>query len=309
MPVDCVTSRIKIDMKALITLGLLLASIISSACPVNIEADANSVLTSLNFTNQNLVLTGGLSTVTLAEYNDVIAKVIKIFTPIFAKQKLTIYIQGNWKDSTLKALSMAANTNVNSRYIYISGGYARNNLMNRDVLLQVACHEIGHHLGGYPRKPGHSWPSSAEAQADYYSTSKCMKLVLADEIAMNEQVANSTDVPEFVKDDCSKQFETKESQNICVRIAMSSERKAKSYVVEDIVPFINLNNMSNSVTSVMNFEYPHAQCRLASMYQGALCNVDPKIVFSSTEELTGSCHPKNGHELGARPLCWFLPKE
>ena len=59
----------------------------------------------------------------------------------------------------------------------------------------------------------------------------------------------------------------------------------------------------------MKYDYPSAKCRMTTMYQGALCNVDPKSAFSSSEEVTGACHRKNGDDLGLRPQCWFLPQE
>ena len=162
-----------------------------------------------------------------------------------------------------------------------------------------------HWVGGNSQ----SWPASAEGQADYYATAKCMKLILQDEAPMNEEIANTAIVPEFVKDECSKQYTNKEDQNLCLRLAVASEKQAKTVISEVIESFINLDNMDTSSTHSMNLGYPAAKCRMTTLYQGSLCNVNPSTKLNDSDETTGACHSKNGHQLGARPLCWFLPKE
>ena len=57
--------------------------------------------------------------------------------------------------------------------------------MSKDVLNLVLCHELGHFDGGLPKKfRGYSqmlsW-SSAEGQADYFSTSVCFREVIESE--------------------------------------------------------------------------------------------------------------------------------
>ncbi len=257
----------------------------------------------------NLGPTASTSTVTLADYNAAFSKVSMIYTPIFAKQGYTLLLEGDWNDATEKAFSVDKKNNTNRRKVYVSGGFARKPLMTKDTLLSTLCHEIGHHLGGYPKYPEIKWGASSEGQADYFSTAKCLKIVMADEKETNEQIANSIDVPEFVKDDCTKQFESKDAQNLCVRLAIVSERFVKNMKHESLESLFYLGGFDYSTTVTMEYAYPRVQCRLGTLYQGALCNVSPNISFSGSEELTGSCHPKNGHDVGARPLCWFLPRE
>ena len=59
--------------------------------------------------------------------------------------------------------------------VTVYGGLARHRAMTVDGLASVICHEIGHHLGGAPKKREVLWTgwTSVEGQADYYSSSKC----------------------------------------------------------------------------------------------------------------------------------------
>jgi hypothetical protein len=295
-------------MKTLMILGFILTTSTSLACPINDEAELTKVK-SFNIINWNLNTRASTSTVTLADYNAAFTKVRNIYTPIFLTQGYTLLLEGDWNNAVEEAYSTTKKNNPNRRKVYVSGGFARKPLMTKDTLLSTLCHEIGHHLGGYPKYPNTSWPASSEGQSDYFATAKCLKLVMTDEQVTNEEVANKSAVPEFVKDDCTKQFETKDAQNLCVRLAIVSERMVKTLKHEDLESFFYLGGFDNSTTDIMQYSHPEAQCRLGTLYQGALCNVNPNISFSDTEELTGSCHPKNGHDVGARPLCWFLPKE
>lgn len=295
-------------MKTLFSFVFLFTSSISLACPLNSETQCFSEMKSANIklTPPNIMAS---STVTLAEYNSIFDKIRRIYTPIFAQSGFELLLESDWNDGTLQAFSTAKIKNPHRRKVYVSGGYARKNLQSKETLLTTICHEIGHHLGGYPQMSGQSWPASAEGQADYYATSKCMKLVLQDEVALNKQIAESADVPEFVKDECSKQFSTSDEQNLCIRLAVASEKQGQSFMSETMASFIHLDNMDTSKVDSIDYTHPRASCRMTTLYQGALCNLNPRTAFSINEELTGGCHAKNGHQLGVRPLCWFLPKE
>jgi len=57
------------------------------------------------------------------------------------------------------------------------GGLARHETMTPDGFATVVCHELGHHLGGVPKKFswfGNSWASN-EGQADYFGIMKCLR--------------------------------------------------------------------------------------------------------------------------------------
>jgi hypothetical protein len=58
--------------------------------------------------------------------------------------------------------------------VIIYSGLLNHPELDRNMLHLILCHEVGHHLGGQPTASRHGW-SSAEGQADYYSTLECIK--------------------------------------------------------------------------------------------------------------------------------------
>lgn len=63
----------------------------------------------------------------------------------------------------------------NKLILTLTGNVAQNQKIHVDGYAIVACHELGHVLGGSPRQARalSSW-SSVEGQADYYATNQCM---------------------------------------------------------------------------------------------------------------------------------------
>ncbi len=294
-------------MKTIVLAGVLLFSNLSNACPIEDETKSTLKNSSMNFFDPTDEF-GFKSTVTAKDYASVFNHVKKVYTPIFKKAGFQLLLESNWKDKSLKAFATAKKANKKRRKIYVSGGHARLSFYTKETLYVTLCHEIGHHLGGYPIIPKHEWGASSEGQSDYYATSKCMKILFANDDVQNALVASSEFVPQFVKNDCTKQFILEKDQNLCVRLAMASEAGVKTLGPIWATGYGDLNDRDDSVIDKMDYEHPENSCRLQTMYQGALCNADPKVSFSRKEELTGACHPSNGNELGARPFCWFLPK-
>ena len=64
--------------------------------------------------------------------------------------------------------------------VSIMGGNLTNEYMTLDSLALLVCHELGHFLGGAPKRiyldpeEDQEW-NTVEGQADYFSTLKCMK--------------------------------------------------------------------------------------------------------------------------------------
>lgn len=246
------------------------------------------------------------SNISKKEFNKILDTVKKVYQPIFKKQKMTFRIERGWED---KQTTAYAGVLGRDRYILVYGGYARHKLMTKDAFLSVICHEIGHHLGGFPRKSSSAW-SSSEGQADYFSTLKCMKEVLkvADD---NEEVALALDLPEEVKKQCRFQYKNDNDYFICLRSAKAAEDHGR--VVADLTDegntVISLLTPSSETRSVTNLKHPSPQCRVDTKYQGALCNVATSIPLDATNELQGACHFNNFNILGNRPACWFVHKK
>lgn len=247
------------------------------------------------------------SNITKKEFNKIIDSVKKVYGPIFKSHRMNFRIESQWDDKQVNAF---AGTRGTDRYILLYGGYARHKLMSKDAYLSVVCHEIGHHLGGFPKKNANTW-SSSEGQADYFSTLKCMKEVLRDNDD-NKEIALNLDLPDEVKKQCRFQFPSADDYYVCLRSSKAAEIHGK--VIEDIdskgsLDSVSLMSPSNLVVQSSNLKHPDAQCRIDTKYQGALCNVSTKISLDDYDETVGTCTFNNFNILGNRPACWFVHKK
>lgn len=246
------------------------------------------------------------SNISKKEFNKLIDSVKKVYGPIFKKQRLNFRIETSWSEEQTNAF---AGVRGEDRYVLIYGGYARHPLMTEDAFLSVVCHEIGHHLGGFPRKTSSPW-SSSEGQADYFSTLKCMKEVLR-ESDDNESKAALLDLPDVVKKDCRSQYPKDADYWICLRSAKAADDYGK--VMVDLTnkggAETSLLTPSTQVLTTTNLKHPDSQCRVDTKYQGALCNVSTAIPLDPVDETRGACHVSKNNKTGSRPACWFVHKK
>lgn len=108
--------------------------------------------------------------ISLAEYEDALNQVEKVYAPVFRqKHNARLLIKRSWNNGSVNA---QAYQDGQTWIIEMFGGLARTPKMTKKSYMQVACHEIGHHIGGMPRY-GHSG-MSVEGQSDRFSA-KCMQ--------------------------------------------------------------------------------------------------------------------------------------
>lgn len=246
------------------------------------------------------------SNISKKDFNRILDSVKKVYSPIFKSQRMNFRIESQWEDKQVNAF---AGTRGSDRYILLYGGYARHKLMSKDAYLSVVCHEIGHHLGGFPKKNASTW-SSSEGQADYFSTLKCMKEVLREDHD-NKEIALALELPDEVKKQCRFQYQSPNDYYICLRSAKAAEEHGR--VIQDLDTKGALSNASLMtpapyIVYETNLKHPDAQCRLDTKYQGALCNVSTKISLDDLDEEVGTCTFNNFNILGNRPACWFVHK-
>lgn len=188
------------------------------------------------------------------------------------------------------------------------GGLARHETITEDGFALVVCHEIGHHIGGAPKKASawsNPWASN-EGQADYWANLKCLRRVWNND--NNEEVIASMDVPAELAAKCGRSFVWNSEVAMCIRGGMaglsvaklfqslSSETKAPEFTTPD-----------QKVVTRMLDSHPATQCRLDTYFQGSLCDVSFNENVENKSEVTGTCHGTLGHTKGLRPLCWFKP--
>lgn len=230
------------------------------------------------------------------QYNDVIDKFEKIYTPIVEATGNNLKIQRLWTSPTVNAGTLRSGRNW---ILKMYGGYARHPLATEDGYTLVLCHELGHHLGGVPRKRG--WPS-VEGQADYFALLKCMREVFKKDD--NESVIARVVVPEEIKKRCSRAFEEPSQAAICIRTTLAGLANA---AVSASIRHTEVPKVETPDTSIVEETYeahPKPQCRLDTYFQASLCTVRSTRRLGD-DEVKGACHEATGFTEGLRPACWF----
>ena len=209
---------------------------------------------------------------------------IKSFEAFFSdwidrEHNTELVVVGSWKSNTVNAFAERVDGKF---YITIYGGLARHQAVTRDGFQAVLCHELGHHLGGYPKKSTNRW-SSAEGQADYYASMKCLRRLWAKED--NIAIMQSQNIPTQLKQDCRSSFKLVAEQALCERMGMAG--RSVALMIQDldhdsIEP--KFETPDTLVVRAMNYMHPYAQCRLDTYFQGALCPVSEFVEFDDDDE-------------------------
>ncbi len=82
-------------------------------------------------------------------FNGLIDKVINVYKPIIQSEGARLKVERKWSSGKVNAIaSRSFGVLKNSMY----GGLARHKDITNDAFTLVVCHEVGHHLGGAPKK-------------------------------------------------------------------------------------------------------------------------------------------------------------
>ena len=251
------------------------------------------------------------SRLTEIEFYGILDQLEALYSPDFAEKGTMLKITGDWTNNDYKADYNF--TKENTYTVSISGGLAQHRLSNADTMALIICHEIGHYLGGYPKRHisiSKDFLATIEGQADYFATAKCLKKYFREDD--NKNIVKQMLLPAIVQESCDKSFQDPEAAFICKRSSMASLAAVKIMVALKPSLFPNLE------MSPINFEtpsleiafiplHPTGQCRLDTFFQGALCNKPETVNFSDTDFRQGACTRGEGFSgnNGARPLCWF----
>lgn len=217
-----------------------------------------------------------------------------------------LFVVLSWDEERVNA--HATKNDDNDLVINVAGAMARHPLMNRDGLMAILCHELGHHLGGAPRSPRGrstklSW-SSAEGQADFYAASRCLPLVWGEEGKQNErfeipQMSDAKDQIKMANDRCPA------DDPLCSRIAMAGLVVGRVFAsLKEGHRLPSLNYKDQLEVSFSYYQHPSPQCRLDTFVAGAKCFEARERAFDQDDPSKGPC-PLEGE--GARPRCWFFP--
>lgn len=242
------------------------------------------------------------NTMTEERFNEIIDKVDKHYNPIVEAKGGNLKWSRNWSNSKVNA---SAQRFFWSWKVSMYGGLARHPLVTDDAFAMVVCHELGHHLGGVPGPEGFlSWASN-EGQSDYFASLKCFRRVFESED--NEAIVAEMDVPQLVKEKCSANYSLDSDVALCIRSSMAG--KSLAMLLGDLRgnSDVNFHTPDPKVVSKTNNAHPAAQCRMDTMFQGAICDRRLSDEVSDEDALAGTCNRSQGDVDGVRPLCWYKP--
>jgi len=269
----------------------------------------------------------GPSQISEQQFNDTIARLQKLYDSIIGQFGGRLNINGQWSNDKLVARSTQM---FGSWVIEFSGGLARRPELTPDGMALILCHELGHHVGGFPYMDptpvpipiqipgglGQTW-AAAEGQADYYSTEVCAKKLWADDEAENMKFRDQVD--SFAKAKCDSAWSTQSSRDICYRstVGISSIMHVMADVLQKPIP--EFNTPDTSVVAKTYTLYPSVQCRLDTVFAGTVCTAahDDTVIPGKTASdfPTGLetekdaakyyCTASGQYSLGLRPACWY----
>lgn len=236
------------------------------------------------------------------EFRENFTRVTDHYLPQFKAQGLEVNVILDWSNSWMNA--QTGWTGAKSIKFFFSGALARIKYMTPDALLFVACHEVGHHLGGFPKKDG-GW-ATAEGGADYFAALKCMRTILKGDEKNSR--AQSLEIHPEVRARCHEVYADEDEYFICLRTAQAGDdmgRAFKHFATKAPVGSLFFSELPNVTTTLSG--YPSHACRVETAYQGAICSRGPEYPISYKDEASGYCHENNGDTFGMRPRCWFVP--
>lgn len=247
--------------------------------------------------------------ITEKEFHRVLDQIQEAFGPVVKSFGAELKINREWENDTVNAY---ADKLGNNWIIEILGGFARHSAVTSDGFAYLACHELGHHLGGYTRNLGHGFAN--EGQSDYYAAHVCTPYLWRNETAKNASAFQAAS--QSLKDACGKRYSKVEEQHLCARVAASSYSLAKitGEIYRDKTP--SFETQDPSIVTTTDDYHPHAQCRLDTAIAAALCgkpydlNKIPGAGLNNTleaeqESFKVTCAEFVGDLVGSRSKCWF----
>jgi hypothetical protein len=277
------------------------------------------LLTALTFSSYSFTCTNGkgflpenglripisekTSGLTEAQYHSVIDKVEKVYSPIVKSYGALLKIDRKWESDVVNA-GTYRDEGAYHLHINLYGGFARHPFITEDGYALVICHELGHHIGGAPKKiiNGKKFWASTEGQSDYFATLKCLRKVFAEED--NIAVVSEMNVPDVVREECDH-FPAKWERALCIRTSLAGLSVSSVNADSRKVPPPQFETTDTKVVEKTYDAHPVPQCRLDTYFQGSVCEVPSFKTVSQNDETTNTCHESLSHRKGLRPRCWY----
>jgi hypothetical protein len=224
-----------------------------------------------------------------------------VYKPIVAAHGASLVIRRLWSNSKVNASAVREGSKW---IITMYGGLARRPEITPDAFALAACHEIGHHLGGFPFYV--EGDIAVEGQADYFATHACSKLLWADEEERNAHARLKAS--KSIKQKCNAEHASWETRNLCYRTMLAGVSLSNLLTMLQLGLPVAVDSPSNGVVLDTIDGHPAAQCRLDTFIAGSLCNKifdNARIPQGPKGMVRTSCTHAGGDEIGFRPACWF----
>jgi hypothetical protein len=252
-------------------------------------------------------LDGGL---TEAQFNAVMDRAMAVYGPIVQGFGAQLTINRRWTDNTVNA--SAEQPTPTTWRLNMYGGLARRPEVTEDGFAMVVCHELGHHLGGYPYVQ--DWAAD-EGQADMHATGACAEKLFAPNLKLAAKAM--TELPDTMKAKCDDAHADETHREICYRAIVAGKSLADLLGALGNTGAVGYDTPDTTVVTRTNHQHPEAQCRLDSYIASALCgaaNWDYALIPGKSMANRNSMEAQEeafAHSCaegpGARPRCWFAP--
>ncbi|PCI40372.1 MAG: hypothetical protein COB53_01205 [Elusimicrobia bacterium] len=240
----------------------------------------------------NAVQAGGLSE---EEYHAVLDRIESVYAPIVAAKGGRLDMRRLWSNASVNA---SAQRIGNTFVVNMFGGMARFPSMTADAFSMIACHELGHHLGGAPKGNGRGWASN-EGQSDYFANLKCHRRLFGG--------GGGGKTSPVLAEACSQSFGSRRAQATCGRSAMAAVAIGKVAAEMSRSNPPGFGTPDPKVVSRISDRHPAPQCRFDTQMAAALCSKPFTEGFDDRDPVPGACTRDAGFRVGVRPLCWYKP--
>lgn len=239
-----------------------------------------------------------------------------MFAPIVQQLGARLAITADWQSPVVNAYAERFD---NDWQIQLHGGFARRAEITADGFTLLICHELGHHIGGFPFGGGEYWAGS-EAQSDYFATQACARHLWRDQHEVNARFRDNA--PTIVKTSCDAVWQITTERDLCYRTAVGAKALVDVFEALQSGPGVHFEKPDTSIVTKTLASYPEPQCRLDTYFAGLLCaapfdyTIIPARSHPSGQTSLGaemvaskvSCTTANDYHMGLRPACWFAPR-
>lgn len=203
----------------------------------------------------------------------------------------------------------SADSNGKEMSITVSAAFLRSPRLSDDGLRFTLCHELGHLLGGAPRRnvpfewDGPTAPDglsfmSSEGQSDYYAGRECMRKFLKNQKQQKGR-PQKTYFSKRLTRMCTEAW-----QNDAADIAICERTGEGAYNMLQLTKDFDISfetPSTEAVKATILDEYPARQCRLDTALAGALCRQQNPLIFDFNDANVNECPEPTG----TRPPCWY----